>query len=177
IMGPTGAGKSTFVKIATGSENVEIGHTLRSSTQHIRTIRCHNPLRHRDVVFADTPGFDDDTRSDTEILTEVADWLKQTYQAGVKLSGILFLHRITDNRMTNTLVRNLDMFENLCGNGAFSNVRFVTTHWDQLKDNNQGIKNEGELCKKYFNTFLCGGSQVHRFQSSFASAWQIINSL
>ncbi|KAF7771742.1 hypothetical protein Agabi119p4_6053 [Agaricus bisporus var. burnettii] len=177
IMGPTGAGKSTFVKIATGSENVEIGHTLRSSTQHIRTIRCHNPLRHRDVVFVDTPGFDDDTRSDTEILTEVADWLKQTYQAGVKLSGILFLHRITDNRMTNTLVRNLDMFENLCGNGAFSNVRFVTTHWDQLKDNNQGIKNEGELRKKYLNTFLCGGSQMHRFQSSFASAWQIINSL
>ncbi|XP_006459424.1 hypothetical protein AGABI2DRAFT_141962 [Agaricus bisporus var. bisporus H97] len=131
----------------------------------------------KEHLFVDTPGFDDDTRSDTEILTEVADWLKQTYQAGVKLSGILFLHRITDNRMTNTLVRNLDMFENLCGNGAFSNVRFVTTHWDQLKDNNQGIKTEGELRKKYFNTFLCGGSQVHRFQSSFASAWQIINSL
>jgi hypothetical protein len=99
------------------------------------------------------------------------------YKQGVKLSGILYLHRITDNRMTNTLIRNLDMFQNLCGNSALSNVRLVTTQWDRLKDDNQGVKTEGELRKKYWNTFLCGGSQVLRFEYSCASAWQIIDSL
>jgi len=30
VMGPTGVGKSYFVRAATGDESVEVGHTLQS---------------------------------------------------------------------------------------------------------------------------------------------------
>lgn len=79
--------------------------------------------------------------------------------------------------MTNTLIRNLDMFQNLCGNDALSNVSFVTTHWDQLKDINVGVRNEEELRNKYWSTFLLGGSTMYRFEYTCSSAWNIINSL
>jgi len=36
-------------------------------------------LAYGDLVFVDTPGFDDTNMSDVDILKMVADWLKATY--------------------------------------------------------------------------------------------------
>jgi len=33
----------------------------------------------RDVVFVDTPGFDDTFKSDIEILTQIAEWLVKAW--------------------------------------------------------------------------------------------------
>ncbi|KAF9449508.1 hypothetical protein P691DRAFT_703046 [Macrolepiota fuliginosa MF-IS2] len=177
VMGPTGAGKSTFIKVATGAEKIQIGDALTSCTQDLQAVRCHNPSRGGDVIFVDTPGFDDTYKSDAQILGEIADWLRETYAAGVKLSGILYLHRITDNRMTNTLLRNLDMFQNLCGSSALSNVILVTTNWDQLQSVDEGIKNEEGLRNNYWQPLLDSGSQMLRFEYTCTSAWNIINAL
>ncbi|KAF9450875.1 hypothetical protein P691DRAFT_843395 [Macrolepiota fuliginosa MF-IS2] len=177
VMGPTGAGKSAFIKIITGAENIRIGDTLTSCTQDLQVVQCHSPSWGRDIRFLDTPGFDDTYKTDAHILAQIADWLRETYEAGVKLSGILYLHRITDNRMTNTLLRNQEMFQNLCGSSALSNVMLVTTHWDQLETTDQGIKNEEELRSNYWQPLLDGGSQMLRFEHTCSSAWNIISSL
>ncbi len=50
------------------------------------------------VLLIDTPGFDDSKRSDTEILTEISRLLATQYKLVVTLKGIIYLHRITDNR-------------------------------------------------------------------------------
>lgn len=145
----------------------------------------------------DTPGFDDTYKSDFDILEEIANWLRDTsghlahfnylhtdyghgrYQAGVKLSGILFLHRITDNRITNTVMRNLDMFQNLCGPDALSSIILVTTNWDQLRAMNihEGIRNEEQLRNDYWRPLLDNGSNMLRFENTCSSAWNIVNSL
>jgi hypothetical protein len=56
-------------------------------------------IGNQDVILADTPGFDDIGVSDTEILTRIADWIKDIYDEGSLLSGIIYLHRISDPRM------------------------------------------------------------------------------
>jgi predicted GTPase len=40
----------------------------------IRTVRIKHPIRGHSVTFVDTPGFGDTYKSDTEILTEIAEW-------------------------------------------------------------------------------------------------------
>ena len=157
-------------------------------------MRCRNPFHDFDVSLIDTPGFDDTFRTDMEILRGIAEWLEETlvilplswflitntcnrYQRGIQLSGILYLHRITDNRVPNSFLRNIELLRRLCGDDAFSNIRFVTTHWDLLTDQGEGERGEKELCSKYWNYLIEGGSQVFRFQNTHPSAWKIINSL
>ena len=67
-----------FINAATGG-SVRVGHELESCTTEIGIIKCHFPeMTGLDVVFVDTPGFDDTNKTDLEILEMVADWLKKT---------------------------------------------------------------------------------------------------
>ncbi len=99
------------------------------------------------------------------------------YQTGVMISGIVYLHRITDNRVSGSYRRNLSLFEKLCGSDALPNVAFVTTHWNQLQDMEEGMRNEEQLRNEHWKPFLQSGSQMLRFEHDFTSAWKIINSL
>ena len=68
-----------FISLATGFDTV-VGHSLESCTSEIQIVKLSVPeLADGDVVFVDTPGFDDTHKSDADILKMVADWLKTTY--------------------------------------------------------------------------------------------------
>jgi len=55
------------------------GTQLKSVTQKVRSVKVHNPARgDNSLVLVDTPGFDDTTRTDMEILRMISDWLKNT---------------------------------------------------------------------------------------------------
>jgi len=76
-------------------------------------------IRTRDeFIWSTLPGFDDTSRSDTDVLKDVAFFLSQTYKHTVRLAGIIYLHRITDMRMAGSSLRNLTMFKKLCGDEA-----------------------------------------------------------
>ncbi|UKZ47057.1 hypothetical protein TrVGV298_001269 [Trichoderma virens] len=113
VMGVTGAGKSSFISMCTGKE-VKIGHELKSCTSDVEDVELM--LNDRVCVhLIDTPGFDDTNRSDAEVLQNIAYWLSKSFKEGTKLSGMIYLHRITDIRMTGSARRNLLMFQKLCG--------------------------------------------------------------
>jgi hypothetical protein len=64
--------------MATGDDK-GVGHDLESCTTDIGIVKFHCPERSDlDVLFVDTPGFDDTNKSDVEILNLIADWLKKT---------------------------------------------------------------------------------------------------
>src|SRR5262245_53143547 len=84
------------------------------------------------ITLVDTPGFDDTNRADAEVFETLAKWLKETFIAGTLLTGIIYLHRITDVRMTNASVRNLTLFRKLCGEDNLSNVILVTNRWEMI---------------------------------------------
>jgi hypothetical protein len=86
----------------------------------------------RTVHLLDTPGFNDSHRSDEETLQELAYWLAAAYERDVKLSGIVYLHCITNTRLQGSAARALDAFKKMCGDDAFGGVVVATTFWDTI---------------------------------------------
>ncbi|KAF8157122.1 P-loop containing nucleoside triphosphate hydrolase protein [Crassisporium funariophilum] len=176
IMGPTGSGKSTFINIATGLD-VGIGHTLESCTSTVNTIKLSFPeYSECNVVFVDTPGFDDTNKSDAEILKMIADWLNETYRQDIYLSGLLYFHRISDNRMGGTPAKNLEMFKALCGTKRLKNVILTTTMWDEV-DEATGNARETELKNNYWRKMIDHQSKTARFKNTRESAFKILGPL
>ncbi|KAI0696930.1 P-loop containing nucleoside triphosphate hydrolase protein [Cytidiella melzeri] len=176
VMGPTGVGKSSFINAASGSRLV-VGETLKSCTSVIRLseISMHSSRR---VVFIDTPGFDDTTMSDVEVLKKLALFLSTIYDHGYQLSGIIYMHRISDRKVGGTSRKNLNMFRKLCGEDALRNVAFVTTMWDQ-EDPERAAARERELASRdeFFKPMLSQGATMYRHYNSVASAQGILSKL
>jgi len=157
-----------------GQSDIKIGHDLESCTDQVRSFSCPHPNGSDTVVFVDTPGFDDTNLKDTEILRAIANWLTATYKQQIKLTGLLWFHRISDNRMSGSPLKNLSLFEKLCGKGALQNVILTTTMWDKV-DNSTGSMREEQLRKMYWKSMIDAGSDTARFLNSCDSVWEIIN--
>ncbi|KAF8159710.1 P-loop containing nucleoside triphosphate hydrolase protein [Crassisporium funariophilum] len=175
FMGPTGSGKSNLIDTLTKQNKSKrrAGDKLESCTSDVQALRIRHPSYGDRIVFVDTPGFDDTHRSDMEILQLVGDWLEKTYAADVKLAGIVYLHRITDNRMSGSPHRNLRMFGHLCGNRAADKVVFVTTMWDKVKQS-VAEEREQQLKTNYWKLMIELGSKTNRFTNTEQSAWNVI---
>ncbi|KAI5988365.1 P-loop containing nucleoside triphosphate hydrolase protein [Pisolithus albus] len=173
-MGPTGAGKSSFVARATNSGDEGVGHALVSHTSEIKATRCI--IEKSNVVLVDTPGFDDTKKSDLEILESISDWLTKTYDQGTLLSGILYFHRISDNRMAGTPLKNLRVFQKLCGNKAMSRVILVTTMWDEV-DESIGNERLKELEGNYWKAMIAQGSTTYRYENTLKSSSKLLSEL
>ena len=65
-----------FINLASGS-SLRVGTNLESCTDEVNTVDPF-PLDGRPVVLIDTPGFDDSSKSDTEILKSIAAYLAST---------------------------------------------------------------------------------------------------
>lgn len=92
------------------------------------------------------------------------------------IAGIIYMHRISDNRMTGPLLRNLQSFKNLCGVDAMPNVIVVTTMWSEIREASGAIR-EKQLIDDFWGGVLKGGGNTKRFDDSHQSAWDIIGSL
>lgn len=124
----------------------------------------------REVALVDTPGFDDTTRSDADILEQIVEFLCAQYELGIPLKGIIYMHRITDNRMSGTAQRYFEMFMRLCGDHNLENVVLLTTMWSELKDEGKGLQRERELRKEFWTAMEKNGSTIRRFDGSKSMA-------
>jgi hypothetical protein len=114
------------------------------------------------VALVDTPGFDNPERSDIEILDEFVQAIK-----GRALSGIIFLHRITDNRMAGSALRNLKLLTEVCGDEFFRNVVIVTTMWDVV-NRSVGESRERSLEANFWRQLINNGATLERYDSDHA---------
>ncbi|KAI1401328.1 P-loop containing nucleoside triphosphate hydrolase protein [Hypoxylon fuscum] len=174
VMGVTGAGKSTLISKCT-DKDVKIGHDLQSCTQGIGVYQSSLFLD-KNVYLVDTPGFDDTSRTDKEVLKEIATWLGMAYTKNIRLSGIIYLHRITDTRMQGSAKKNLLMFNKLCGPNALKRVILATTMWQSLADEELGVKREKELIEteEFWGWMTRNGSQVKRHYDTKVSAKKLL---
>lgn len=190
VFGKTGTGKSSFIKAVTGKA-LEIGHGLESckttKSSHVSWVErpTHNVLGtkdvlavpfkigNQDVLLVDTPGFDDTNVNDTEILTRIADWMKETYDEGSLLSGIIYLHRISDPRMDGASMKNLRMFRKLCGPNNLRNVILATTMWDNISVAEGEIR-ESQLKKEFWRDMILMGSTVARVPNDPIDAIKLV---
>lgn len=128
------------------------------------------------VYLVDTPGFDDTYKSDTEILRQIAYWLTAAYESRVKLSGIIYLHRIQDPRVTGTARKNLLMFQKLCGERGLGSVVLATTMWNAIPKAT-AEQHEAELKDGFWKTMIENGSKTFRHDEGSDSALKIIQYL
>ncbi|KAK3329121.1 P-loop containing nucleoside triphosphate hydrolase protein [Apodospora peruviana] len=171
VMGLTGVGKSTF--ISHFCNTAVVGDDLESCTN---TLSIHSAnVDGTDVYLIDTPGFDDTNRTDTDVLREIASWLERSYDADIKLAGIVYLHRIQDNRVGGSGVKNIHMFRELCGPNGLSSVVLATTMWDALpKDKAEEREAELKTKEEFWGGLVQHGCAVLRQDDGAASAAKII---
>ena len=79
------------------------------------------------VHLIDTPGFDDTRKSDTDVLKDIAGWLLVAYRDNIRLSGMVYLHSISETRMKGSHMTNLRMFQKLAGLKNMKHVILTTT--------------------------------------------------
>ena len=82
-----------------------------------------------EIHLIDSPGFDDGTHVDAEVLSRIATFVNSTYMLKQTLAGVIYLHDITKARMGGVGERNLRMLENMIGMDAWDNCTLVTTKW------------------------------------------------
>ncbi|QRW08935.1 50S ribosome-binding GTPase [Ceratobasidium sp. AG-Ba] len=144
VFGPTGSGKTSFVNAVTGSHS-PVGYGLESCTREVTTEGIPTiSIDGTQVQLIDTPGFDDSQGSDIEILKAISSFLVKTFQQGQLVTGLIYMHRITDPRLGGSGRRNLQLFRRLCGQDSLRNVMFLASMWGVL-DYEQELSNEREL--------------------------------
>ena len=137
----------------------------------------------RTGYLIDTPGFDDTTRSDSEVLKDVAYFLANLYYKSKKLSGLIYLHRIIDPKMGGSAVKNLNIFQKMCGQTAFPSIMLVSNMWEELRPENGGTsvgeRREAELLSndRFWGTMQKGGSRVMRHSGTANSAQAILSEM
>lgn len=130
----------------------------------------------RVVRFVDTPGFSDTNLSDGEVLQLIADYLAAAYKQDMKLSGIIYLHPISDTRMTHHATKNLQMFQKLTGENNLGNVVLATSMWDRVTEE-KGLARERELKDKFWKLLLACGAKAARHEGTPESAQAIARTL
>lgn len=144
-------------------------------TQHCSVYRyAHSETIN--IYLIDTPGFDDTNMTDADVLRNLADWLAFTYSHGIKLHGVLYLHRITDVRMQGSAKKNLLMFNKLCGEHALRKVVLVTTMWENLKTQDEGETREEELrtTDEFWGWMSARGSRIERHTNDAESGKRLL---
>ncbi|KAG8731937.1 hypothetical protein FRC11_001479 [Ceratobasidium sp. 423] len=183
LFGATGTGKTTvsaaqiqFHFIA--GEDLEVGNELESCTHEVTPTRVFQ-IDGQDIILVDTPGFDDTELSDTDILKRITAFLTSTYQEGYKLTGVIYLHRISDIRVGGVSRRTFQIFRGLCGQETLSNVLIVTNMWSNPPTTKE-VRNEKQLREnsKFFQPAIAAGARmVRRPYKNSESAHDIIRML
>ncbi|KAI0138021.1 P-loop containing nucleoside triphosphate hydrolase protein [Hypoxylon sp. NC0597] len=182
VMGITGSGKSSFISELLQEDVDIIGHDLASHTSRVSFFMLKYEDNRR-VFLVDTPGFDDTYRSNAEILRDIAFVLARVYQCGVNIAGIIHMHRITDNRVSGSSVKNLEILRKLCGQDAFPRIVLASSMWDSAADDplllQEAFDHEEQLksTENFWGSLYHGGSHIVRWMGDRESAFGAIRYL
>lgn len=164
VFGSTGVGKSTIINLLTDySDNLLVGDSLESCTETIEVASII--YKDRKMNFFDTPGFDDSRVSATDHLRSLSLTLSAVYDIEEKrkphIHGVLYVHRITDNKIARSSMTNLQVVRNLLGEDLLKNLVFVTNMWSNPPEPQQ-VKREEALMgsEKYFGGFIKAGARA-----------------
>ena len=95
------------------------------------------------------------------------------YGEGSTLAGVIYVHRISDNRFGGITGRNFNLFRKLCGESTLKNVVLVTNVWDEDPRDIDEAREE-EPSNKLFKPALDKGAQMVRHHSTTESAYDIL---
>ncbi|KAA8895220.1 P-loop containing nucleoside triphosphate hydrolase protein, partial [Sphaerosporella brunnea] len=156
VIGLTGVGKSSIIKTLTGSD-VHVEHSISAGTTTFAMFPTI--IDDQRYILIDTPGFNDENRSDVEIFQEILTWF-ETMTPYCDLAGILYVQDITVDRFNGAAKLNLAMLQALCGEKFYKNVTIITTKWGTLRSPRKAEKREEEFIKGPWKDLIAGGTRV-----------------
>jgi hypothetical protein len=154
------------------------GRSIPKETHTVNQFRIS--FEGRQITLVDTPSFADTTISDTDVLKMIAKFMEESYEQDALLSGIIYLHQITHNRVEGPSLRNINIFQKLCGDNGLKNVVLATTMWDTASTNKEiekFVEREQELSRDSWNIMIKRGSQVRRYWNDRDTAEILIREL
>lgn len=80
-------------------------------------------------------------------------------ERGFRLSGIVFLNRITEPRFHGSAQRSLELFKAICGEDALCGTVVATTMWDRIASGDSGLAQSRQAqlrTKIHEDIFSCG---------------------
>jgi GTP-binding protein EngB required for normal cell division len=162
VMGATGTGKSSLIREITGNPEVIVSDGLNSCTTKVTPYSFEG--EGEIITLFDTPGFGSTSRSELEVLTEISTWAGEAYRERHLLSGIIYLHRISDTRMGGSALKNLRLLTDLVGKSNLKNVVLATSHWSRVTPE-EGEVREKELreTKDFWKGLLDDGATLGRW--------------
>ncbi|KAG8758337.1 hypothetical protein FRC14_000238 [Serendipita sp. 396] len=168
VIGPTGAGKSTFINHALGGDGRGIGHDLFPCTQEIIIYkkRLGNPPR--SIAFVDTPGLDKTGSIDWSVkLTPIV----FRYKTGFRIGKLLYMHRLSDNRATPEPNAALRAVISGCSGVTLPGSAIVATMQSLVKG--QVRQRRLTELKAMAESIPPPGAQLVEFMDTTESAWKI----
>ena len=104
-------------------------------------------------------------------------WVRLTkigrYSAGVTLAGVIYVHRISDDRFGGVATKNFRMFRKLCGEKTLKNVVLMTNMWGRVTPQ-QGENREQQLKDDFFKAAIEKGAQLCRHTNTLESARAVL---
>ncbi|KAF9034333.1 P-loop containing nucleoside triphosphate hydrolase protein [Panaeolus papilionaceus] len=183
LMGPTGAGKSSFVEALAGrSQNFKLAsNQLDSFTQSVTAYKISTSTR--PIYLVDTPGFADTTKSAKEITDMIAAWM-ETNRIWA-FSCILFLTPITDPRLAGSKKKPIEMLLKLLQYNLSMGqpIEFITTMWNTLHTDEAKYHAEERLDQLFdylgqrYDAPPTRILRESRFDNSRDSVFRILNNL
>ncbi|PVF96700.1 hypothetical protein CPB86DRAFT_498406 [Serendipita vermifera] len=131
VLGPTGGGKSNFINIASGSNKMKVGTSLRSCTTEVASSDTFLVDGHS-IILLDTPGFNNTQQKDLhEILSDITEHMKLNFNDS-QLSGIIYIHGIDERKVLDSTMRDIREFRSICGGEPKRSFVVATTMWQNV---------------------------------------------
>ncbi|KAF9037176.1 hypothetical protein BJ165DRAFT_1532564 [Panaeolus papilionaceus] len=180
ILGPTGAGKSTFIEALDSNKSLKISsNQLEGFTQSISLYRLNN-MRRKDygtsIYLVDVPGFADTKISEMKIVSMLKDWMK-----AVELTNIfhvLYFTPVNNPRLPGSHRQVLRIFQALTGVDTGKSITVVTTMWDcvwnetgRKRAESNFVQLQDEIWKEYVDQ----GTEILKFHNTQGSALSIMD--
>lgn len=110
IVGPSGSGKSSFLRELVRNQNVQVNKGQKPCTKRVNAERCRFKEIANDIVVVDTPSFHTYVDPDGEVVMK--NWMSSKYTTRCKAAVLLYMHDIaTYEKDPNLAVRkHLDTF-------------------------------------------------------------------
>lgn len=180
VLGPSGPGKSSFIRRCLGNEPVDQGHTA-SATEH------HIYFEGRVVCLVIIPDFHD-LADDIHAFLSLSQWLYDLGRAPVSLAVLIFLER---GSLTNhpTIEINFKIFKAILGDECYRSITFVTNLTPSAKQSLLEVETANTFqmlwldligndppmsYQKLWTDFIRGGAQAHRISETYQAARDLL---
>ncbi|KAK3319992.1 hypothetical protein B0T19DRAFT_276689 [Cercophora scortea] len=175
IIGLTGSGKSSFISLCMGEEYDENEDVPLPGATGFK-VHSFKHSSGRTVHLIDTPGFDQPGREDHEVLQECVYWLSKSFEAGIKVTGMVYTYPIDLMRLPGSARRALQMFKAMCGIQNAPSTVMATTMWDKV-EREVGEERVDTLAEEqdFWGDFHDAGSRILPVLSDQRSALKIVN--